>query len=35
MGAHTDHYYPTVLEVLAMAFRGKTNIKVIQIGKEK
>jgi len=34
-GAHSHHYYSTVLEVLSTAIREEKEINVIQIGKEK
>ena len=33
-GAHSHHYYSTVLEVLATAIRAEKEVKGIQIGKE-
>ena len=32
---HSHHYYSTILEVLATAFREEKEIKGIQIGKEE
>ncbi|KAJ1067266.1 hypothetical protein K5549_021651, partial [Capra hircus] len=34
-GAHSHHYYSTVLEVLTTAIREEKEIKRIQIGKEE